>query len=37
MADVGGVRVPFTAYVGNITWAALNVDLVGTELRMTAS
>ena len=38
MGDAGkGVRIPVTAYVGATQWAAFNVDLVGSDLRMTGT
>jgi hypothetical protein len=30
-----GVRLPVTAFVGNTTWAAFHIDLVGADMRMT--
>ena len=32
---VGGVRIPITAQIGTIEWAAFHVDLLGEELVMT--
>jgi hypothetical protein len=34
-AGTRGVRLPVTAFVGNTTWAAFHVDLVGTDVHMT--
>jgi hypothetical protein len=31
----GGIRLPVTAFVGGTLWAAFDVDLVGSDLRMT--
>jgi hypothetical protein len=30
-----GVRIPVSAYIGPTVWASFNVDLVGSDLRMT--
>ncbi len=30
-----GIRLPVTAYIGTTVWASFNVDLVGSDLRMT--
>jgi len=31
-----GVRIPVTAYIGVTVWASFRIDLVGSDLRMTA-
>lgn len=36
VADGGaGIRLPVTAYIGTTVWVSFNVDLVGSDLRMT--
>lgn len=34
-AGAPGVRIPVSAYIGPTVWASFNVDLVGSDLRMT--
>jgi hypothetical protein len=34
-AGAPGVRIPVTAYIGPTVWVSFNVDLVGSDLRMT--
>jgi len=34
-AGAPGVRIPVTAYIGPTVWVPFNVDLVGSDLRMT--